>query len=85
MRTITYEQIWNEDAFVPDMDSVAKAIFAEQEDVQWLTGNGYLPEMWEMDVPDLNQRHYRLMFRVPDPVLTYMLLLFPNYENRIEF
>lgn len=85
MRTITYEQIWNRDCFVQDMDSVARAIFAENEDVQWLVGQGYMPEFWQMDVPELDQRHYTMKFRVPDPVLTHMMLLFPNYEHRREF
>lgn len=85
MRTITYEQIWNRDAFIADMDMVSRAIFAEREEIQWLVGNGHMPEMLQFDLIDQDQRHYLMIFRVPDSVLTYLMLLFPEAEHRIEF
>ena len=85
MRTIIYEQIWSQEAWIHDMDQVARAIFAENEDVQWLVGQGYIPEFWQWDVVNLDQRYYAMKFRVPDPVLTHMMLLFPDYEHRKEF
>ncbi len=85
MRTIAYEQIWNREAWIQDMDMVSRAMFAEQEDIQWLVGTGYQPVFLQYEVPELDQRCYQLSFQVPDTVLTHLILLFPEHQHRIEF
>lgn len=85
MRTIAYEQIWNQEAWIQDMHLTARAIFAEQEDIQWLVGNGHRPTFLEYEIPELAQRCYQLTFQVPDTVVTHLILLFPQHEHRMEF
>lgn len=85
MRIITYEQVWNSDHFCPDMDTIARTIFADSEDIQWLVGNGFMPEFLQFEMLDLDQKIYSVKFSLPDEVLTKLMLLFPEHEHRVEF
>lgn len=83
MKTITYSQTWPEsDLYRPRLDEV-ESVF-ETDEVVWLMDQGFEPTLTQRAIPYRAQWVYTLTFCVPDTVLTYINLRWPQARNTIE-
>ena len=84
MRTLSWEIIWHDESSIKDQDDVARGIFSEAEDIQWLCGQGYAPVLLHYDDPENQLRRYILSITVREFDLTMLMLLFPLSEHLME-
>lgn len=83
MKTITYSQTWMEELWQSEQHMIARSKFNIPEFV-WLESEGYEPVFKQTYDPNRQHWVYTAEFSVPDEVLTYINLRWPDQRYEID-
>jgi hypothetical protein len=83
MKTITYSQVWIEELWQAEQHIQARSKFKLPE-TQWLLEQGYEPKYSQRQDLQREQWIYTLEFQVPDEIVSYLGLRWPDQRYDIE-
>ena len=82
MKTITYSQVWSTELVLSEQEITARMRFNIPEFV-WLRSQGYQPQFQQKYQPQRQHWVYTAEFQVPDQIVTWMFLRWPEYRYDI--
>lgn len=81
MKSVEYQQIWEMQDYILDMDNTVERVWDDHAQIQWLIDQGYEPKIQQMYDAASETVTFTMQFLIKPEDLTFLLIKWPQTRN----